>query len=196
MATQNRAQRKTNEELNAAIFAAAMAILNESGYEHVTFNTVASRAGTSRAVLYRHWNSVFDLLLDAQAYFDESGPETFANIDFSQGSLRTNLINSLMHFDGSQPFLRALLIELGQNNPAVHQYFNQLHQQQLFIMERMLSAAQLTGEIQHTVTDNVKQLPFDLLLYQAMVDQEPVTQNFIETLIDTVVLPAIMAQQQ
>ncbi|KRM71813.1 TetR/AcrR family transcriptional regulator [Lacticaseibacillus brantae] len=195
MTAQERAPRKTNEELNTSIFSAAMMILNEEGYERVTFNNVAQRAGTSRAVLYRHWDSVFELLLAAQAHFDEGKPETFANIDFSSRNLRANLINSLKHFDGSQPFLRALLIELGQNNPIVHQYFNQLHQQQLFIMERMLSAAQLAGEIRHTVTDNIKQLPFDLLLYQAMVDQQPVTQTFIENLVDTVVLPAIMAQQ-
>jgi len=195
MAASKRAPRKTNEELTATIFTAAMAILNADGYEQVTFNTVAQRAGTSRAVLYRHWDSVFELLLDAQTYFDDDNPDTFANIDFSGQNLRTNLINSLAHFDGSQPFLRALLIELGQDNPVVHQYFDQLHQQQLFIMERMLSAAQLAGEIQHTVTDNIKQLPFDLLLYQAMVDQQPVTQTYIESLVDTVVLPAITAQQ-
>lgn len=195
MPTPKRAPRKTAKELNANIFAAAIAILNTDGYEQVTFNNVAQRAGTSRAVLYRHWQSVFELLLDAQDYFDDEEIDTFDDLDFAGHSLRDNLISSLSHFDGSQPFLRALLIELGQNNPVVHRYFDQLHKQQLYIMERMLSEAQLAGEIKHTVTDNIKLLPFDQMLYQAMVDQQPVTPMFIETMVDTIVLPAIMAQQ-
>ncbi|GAY72403.1 TetR/AcrR family transcriptional regulator [Lentilactobacillus kosonis] len=195
MTDSKRAPRKTNKELNDQIFSAAINILNTEGYEQVTFNNIAKQAGTSRPVLYRHWGSAFELLLDAEEYFDDEEADTFENLDFSNRSLRENLVVSLAHFDGSQPFLRAILIELGNDNPVVHKYFDGLHQQQLYIMERMLSAAQLNNEIKHTVTDNVKLLPFNLMLYQAMVDQSPVTKDWIENLVDTVVLPAIMNQQ-
>ncbi|WP_268912227.1 TetR/AcrR family transcriptional regulator [Lentilactobacillus sp. SPB1-3] len=195
MVNSKRAPRKTNQELNERIFSATINILNTEGYEQVTFNNIAKEAGTSRPVLYRHWDSAFELLLAAEDYFDDEEEDTFENLDFSDHSLRENLIVSLSHFDGSQSFLRAILIELGNDNPVVHKYFAGLHKQQLYIMERMLSAAQLKNEIKHTVTDNVKLLPFNLMLYQAMVDQNPVTKGWIENLVDTIVLPAIMDQQ-
>lgn len=195
MATSKRAPRKTNRELTENIYRAAIELLNTEGYEKVTFNNIAQKAQTSRPVLYHHWDSAFELLLAAEDYFDDDEIDTFSDLDFSGVSLRDNLISSLSHFDGSQQFLRAVVIELGRDNPVVHKYFADLHKQQLYIMERMLSQAQLTGEIKHTVTDNVKLLPFDMLLYQAMVDQRPITEEYVTTLVDTIVLPAILAQQ-
>lgn len=195
MTDKKRAPRKTTEELTLNIFKATIAILEDDGYEKVTFNNIARAAGTGRPVLYRRWQSAFALLLDAENYFDDTEIDSFADIDFTGKSLRENLITSLAHFDSSRQFLRAVLIELGNDNPVVHTYFAELHRQQLYIMERILSQAQLDGELNHTVTDTVKLLPFNLLLYQAMVDQQDVSTDFVTNLVDTVVLPAIYAQQ-
>ncbi|GEP19736.1 TetR/AcrR family transcriptional regulator [Pediococcus argentinicus] len=195
MADKKRAPRKTNDELTQNIFKAAINILENDGYESVTFNNIAHTANTGRPVLYRRWNTPFELLLDAEDYFDDTEIDTFADIDFTGKSLRENLITSLAHFDSSRQFLRAVLIELGNDNPVVHNYFNDLHRQQLYIMERIISQAQLDGELKHTVTDTVKLLPFNLLLYQAMVDQKDVSVDFVTTLVDEAIIPAIMAQQ-
>ncbi|GEK28585.1 TetR/AcrR family transcriptional regulator [Furfurilactobacillus siliginis] len=195
MTEKKRAPRKTTAELTHNIFKAAIDILDNDGYEKVTFNNIARAAQTGRPVLYRRWQSAFELLLDAEDYFDDTEINDFSELDFTGKSLRENLITSLAHFDSSRQFLRAVLIELGNDNPAVHNYFAELHRQQLYIMERIISQAQLAGELHHTVTDNVKLLPFNLLLYQAMVDQQDVSADFVTHMVDTIVLPAIMAQQ-
>lgn len=194
MPTKKRAPRKTNEELTHAIFQAAVDILNTDGYEKVTFSNVARRSHTSRAVLYRRWESPFLLLLEAEEYFSNDN-DSYDNVDFSGKSMRDNLISILEHFDASPQFMRAFLFELGQNTPSVRRFSDDLRKQDLYLMERLLSQAQLNGEIKHTVTDYVKLMPFNLLLYQAMVDQRELSSELIAEIVDSVVIPAIMAQQ-
>lgn len=199
MVNKKRAPRKTNEALNKAIFQATITLLNNEGYEAVTFSNVARLAKTGRPVLYRRWNSPFDLLLDAHNYFSEDEVDDYTNIDFSGATMRENLIRILSHFNASPQFMRAFLFELGQNTSAVQKFSNQMHQQNLYIMERLLSQAQLDGEIKHTVTDDVKLLPFNLLQYQAMMEPNGMTaesvQTFAESVVDHIVVPAILAQQ-
>lgn len=195
MSDKKRAPRKTNRELTESIFKATVTILDTEGYENVTFNNIARLSGTGRPMLYRRWHTPFELLLDAENYFDDRNITSEADIDFSGRSLKENIIDSLAHFDSSRQFMRAVLIELGKNNPVVNEYFVKLHKEQLYIMERILSQAELDGEIKHTVTDNVKLLPFNLLLYQAMVNRNQLSLNYITDLVNTIVLPAIMAQQ-
>lgn len=190
-----RAPRKTNEELNHAIFQATIDLLNNEGYENVTFNNVAKAAGTGRPVLYRRWDSPFDLILEAEDYFSTDEIDSYDEIDFSGHTMRENLIDSLGHFNASPQFMRAFLFELGRETPSVKKFFNDMRKQNLYIMERLLSQAQLAGEINHTVTDDVKLMPINLLLYQAMIDQNEVSAAFVANLVDHVVIPAIMAQQ-
>ena len=113
--------------------------------------------------------------------------------------MRENLIRILSHFNASPQFMRAFLFELGQNTSAVQKFSNQMHRQNLYLMERLLSQAQLDGEIKHTVTDDVKLLPFNLLQYQAMMTPNGMTpesvQTFAESVVDHIVVPAILAQQ-
>src|SRR5271155_4406501 len=56
-------QRRRGEVLEKALLDAAWAELTERGYDDLTVDAVATRAGTSRAVLYRRWPSKQDLVL-------------------------------------------------------------------------------------------------------------------------------------
>jgi AcrR family transcriptional regulator len=58
------ATRRRGTELAAAIEAAVMAIVAESGPAAVTMEAVAARAGTSKPVLYRRWPDRAALLRD------------------------------------------------------------------------------------------------------------------------------------
>ncbi|MHC9533556.1 TetR/AcrR family transcriptional regulator [Dellaglioa sp. L3N] len=200
MIDNERATRMTKKELTQAIFQSAITILNESGYENVTFSNVARLAKTGRPVLYRRWKTPFDLLLDAVTYFSEDEVTDYSSIDFSGETLRDNLISVLSHFDASPQFMRAFLFELGRDTPSVQKYSTQMRQQNLYLMEQLLSQAQLNGEIQHTVTDDIKLLPFNLLQYQAMMTPNDMTTQFVTDfavrIVDHIVLPAILAQQK
>ncbi len=63
---------------HAAILKATLNLLNELGYQRLTMEGVAKRAGVGKATLYRWWSSKLDLLLEAAAPHLEIGlvPDT------------------------------------------------------------------------------------------------------------------------
>ena len=56
--------RPRSESAKAAILAAAASILRELGLREMTIDTVAARAGVSKATIYRWWDSKAELALD------------------------------------------------------------------------------------------------------------------------------------
>lgn len=57
-------RRRRGDELTAAIFQAVRGELEENGYAAVTMETIAKRAGTGKAALYRRWPSRTELIID------------------------------------------------------------------------------------------------------------------------------------
>lgn len=53
------------ERVRSAVMAATAEMLNEVGYEHVTFDEVAARAGVHKTTVYRRWPTKADLVGDA-----------------------------------------------------------------------------------------------------------------------------------
>ncbi|MGK5727966.1 TetR/AcrR family transcriptional regulator [Streptomyces sp. URMC 124] len=62
---QQRTGRPRDGRIDAAVPAAVMEILNESGYGNLTLEAVAARAGTSKPALRRRWQSRQHLVVDA-----------------------------------------------------------------------------------------------------------------------------------
>jgi AcrR family transcriptional regulator len=68
--------RPRDQAIDAAVVAAAVAVLNEEGIEAVTFARVAERAGTSRPALYRRFGSHDELVIAAlRSIAERSRPE-------------------------------------------------------------------------------------------------------------------------
>jgi AcrR family transcriptional regulator len=83
--------------VQAAVFEATIDLLQEKGYEALSFATIARRAGVHEATLYRRWRTKDQLIVDAvfsQAAKDIPIPDT--------GTLRSDLIQLLQ-------FLRVFL---------------------------------------------------------------------------------------
>jgi AcrR family transcriptional regulator len=57
-------RRRRGDELTAAIFQAVRGELDENGYAAITMETIAKRAGTGKAALYRRWPSRTELIID------------------------------------------------------------------------------------------------------------------------------------
>ena len=57
--------RPRDANVESAILDAAVAIINEVGYNDLSIEAVASRAGVGRPTVYRRWPSKLDLVVDA-----------------------------------------------------------------------------------------------------------------------------------
>ncbi|WP_233262389.1 TetR family transcriptional regulator, partial [Lactiplantibacillus plantarum] len=55
-------QRRRGNRLENAIYDTTYTLLSQYGLDQVTFSRVATAAATSRSVLYRYWDSTFDLI--------------------------------------------------------------------------------------------------------------------------------------
>jgi AcrR family transcriptional regulator len=57
--------RRRNERAHAAILAATIALLREVGYNRMTMEKVAARAGVGKATVYRWWHNKSALVIEA-----------------------------------------------------------------------------------------------------------------------------------
>ncbi len=78
--------RRSSSDVEEAILAATLEILDEAGFEDLTIEAVAARAGAAKTAVYRRWPSKVPLVVEA---LTRSGPR-FEVPD--TGSLRTDMI--------------------------------------------------------------------------------------------------------
>ena len=57
--------RPANEEASAALKAAALRLVRETGYEKVSIAAIIAEAGVARQTLYNRWDTKADLILEA-----------------------------------------------------------------------------------------------------------------------------------
>lgn len=84
------ATRGLSVERQDEIFAAALEVVTELGFEQATVDAVAARCGASKATLYRHWPSKAALLVDA---VEHTAPVRFAIPE--HGSFRADVLSAL-----------------------------------------------------------------------------------------------------
>ena len=85
-------QRRRGAELEDALLEAAWAELEERGYDGMTIDGVATRAGTSRPVIYRRWKGKPELTLAAITHEARNAVVDVPNT----GSVRDDLIALLL----------------------------------------------------------------------------------------------------
>src|SRR5208282_5775559 len=91
-------QRRRGEELEAALLEAAWEELAEAGFARLTMESVAARAKTGVAVLYRRWPNKDDLALAAIRHYGTTHPVDIPDT----GSLRGDMIAMLGGFSNAR----------------------------------------------------------------------------------------------
>src|SRR5579863_5521052 len=84
-------QRRRGEELEAALLDAAWQELVEAGFARLTMESVADRARTGVAVLYRRWPNKDDLVLAAIRHYGTTHPVDMPDT----GNLRDDMVELL-----------------------------------------------------------------------------------------------------
>jgi AcrR family transcriptional regulator len=85
--------RRPDEALTPAILEATLDLLREEGYDGLSIEAIARRAGVSRPAIYKRWRSLHDLVLAAAREAQDDGPVFEGIMDVPDtGSLRDDLL--------------------------------------------------------------------------------------------------------
>lgn len=172
------------ERNRAAILEGAQALLKEEGWEALTQERVAARAGVGRTTVYRHWPDRIALLIDA---LDAMGAEMH---DEPTGDLRTDLLGELdrLRVAMSQPAQLRLLATLayhGSTDADVGQFRQWLTARHTALVHQAISRSLLSGELLAGLDpDEAVAALMGPLCYRYFLSGEPVTAGFVERVVD------------
>ncbi|MGA7050397.1 MAG: TetR/AcrR family transcriptional regulator [Mycobacterium sp.] len=179
--------------LEEALLDAAWAELTECGYDELTIDAVAVRAGTSRAVLYRRWPGKQELVHAALVY--QVGKDIVVAPD--TGTLRGDVLALLRQANMTRVHLATLLFtQLGDFYRQSHTSLSELS---AFIqggrdsmLDDAIQRAVARDEIRPgQISDRVARLPVDLFRYEILMTLQPVADDVIEEIVDTIFLPLV-----
>lgn len=184
-------QRRRGEALENALLDAAWAELDEKGYDGFTIESVAERAKTSRAVVYRRWSSKPELVTSTIQRWAAQGqvhiPDT--------GSLRGDLLDIFRRANRTRaPYALLMSARLGAYYAETGTSFADLRETFLggrtSTIDIVLDRAAERGEIDAAkLTARIRGLAFDLYRHELLMTLKPVPEDVIESIIDEVVLP-------
>ena len=193
--------RRRGEILKEAILLAAWEELLETGYTNMTMESVATRAGTNKSVLYRRWSDKSELVIAA---IHKNLPKMTEEIP-NTGNLRDDVYAYLqarvepLKLIGVQT-IRGLIME-----PLVwHRLIASMPQMAERRSENKLTApmatilknAELHGEIRlKKLTPRIISLPLDLLQYEVITKMEPISDEALAEIVDDIFMPLIHATQ-
>ena len=176
-----------------ALLDAAWAELTERGYDDLTIDAVATRAGTSRAVLYRRWPGKHDLVLAALVHQAKVEPVVVPET----GSLRGDVLALMREANNVRPRLVTELLtrlggfyaDAGTNLAELSAYVQGGRDA---IMDELVARAVARGELQPgQVTGRVARLPVDLFRHELLMTLQPVADEVIEEIVDNIFLPLV-----
>lgn len=191
-------RRRRGTALEEALLEAAWAELVARGYDDMTIDAVAARAGTSRAVIYRRWPNKQELMLAALAR--QVGKDVVAVPD--TGSLRGDVIALLRQANKLRIGLAvALMTRLGGYYQQTARSLADLRALILGdrdgVLEQVIQRAIDRGEIQpEQVTGRIARLPVELFRYEILMTLQPLSDEAIEEIVDTIFLPLLDARKK
>ena len=189
------AGRPRDAEREAAILDAVNALLTERGYDGVTFEEVARRAGASKPTLYRRWKTKRDMVVAAlkAGPARREGPD-----DIDTGSLRGDLLalcdRLLTTMRSTDGHTALALLQAGFEDPELGDAIERsVGPTGGRLPASVIAAAVDRGEL----PDGVDPFPFEeitgsVLLLRRLNGLET-TGAYLEALVDAILIPALRA---
>lgn len=166
----------------------------DRGYSDLTVDSVAVRAGTSKAVLYRRWAGKAELVRAAVEHVLARDPMTMPDT----GTLRGDVIAALRQINERRVGLATHLIaSLGEfyreTGTSLASLRDTVAAGQDSLMSRIVQRAVERGELPpDTVPDRIVRLPTDLLRLEMLMSPAPVPDEELVDIVDAVFLPLVM----
>jgi AcrR family transcriptional regulator len=192
-----RARRRRGQELEDALLDAAWEELVDPGFARMTMESVAARASTGVAVLYRRWPRKDDLVLDAIAHYGATHPVDIPDT----GSLREDMIVLLDTASTARLGFAAifsacfsgLLASSGLTPAEIRERV--MGDRPLWSAEVYTRAGE-RGEIDlAAVPPAVLAMPFDLMRHDMIMTLKPIARERILAIVDDLFLPLVTGER-
>ncbi|OZD04949.1 TetR family transcriptional regulator [Rhodococcus sp. 06-235-1A] len=192
---EGRSGRPRDDRRESEILRVVNALLGEVGYDGVTFEGVARRAGASKSTLYRRWKTKREMVIAAI----KAGPASRGASDVvDTGTLRGDvlvlcrrLVRTMADADGSMPLL---LLQAGLEDPELcDEIERSVGPTGARLPDAVIAAAVERGEL----LEGTDPFPFDEVVGSVILLRRlnglDLDDCYLEALVDSVVLPALRA---
>jgi AcrR family transcriptional regulator len=187
--------RKRDHTRDPEILEAALDVLAETGYAGMTIDMVAARAKAGKATVYRRWASKSELVLDAvscmkrEDVLPENLPDTgtlrgdlVAGIKtrtIEEGMRKMRIMAGLMSMISQDPELADVAREsIIEPRAAVNRMF----------FKRAIDRGEISADVDIETLALVSQ---SMGMYRMLVQRQPMTPEFLISIVDGVILPAV-----
>jgi AcrR family transcriptional regulator len=187
--------RKRDHTKDQQILDAAIEVLSETGFDGMTIDMVAARAKAGKATVYRRWASKNELVLDAVACIKKADLETLEIPD--TGTLRGDLIGMIrpptIQDTEKKLKIMAALASMLSSAPELADAANAaIVEPRAGINRMLLTRAIERGEISPDIDlQLVALISPSMVTYRSLLLRKPVDRDFLISVIDNVVLPAV-----
>lgn len=192
VAMDSKTQRRRGAELDEAILDATWDELIDEGYVGLTLEAVAKRAGTSRPVLHRRWESRSELVTAALARHVARNPISVAD----QGSVRDEMITLLQRLsDRARPELLRIVFDMREDLLEARSNLADLTGRigERGVVTNILDRGIERGEIDAArITSRIASLPIDLARHDMLMTLQPLSGSSIQEIVDEVFLPLVV----
>ncbi|WP_063695789.1 TetR/AcrR family transcriptional regulator C-terminal ligand-binding domain-containing protein [Amycolatopsis orientalis] len=186
-------RRRRGEQLESALLAAGWEELVEAGYARLTMESVAVRARTSEAVLYRRWANKDELVLAAMRRHRALNPIAVPDT----GSLRGDLLAYLTAASEALAGFFAIAVAASYAGLLASTGATPAQIRDEIIGDRLLprdiyQRAHDRGEIDLTrLSGTVLEMPFQLARHDLLLDLAPLRPARIRAIVDELFLPLV-----
>ena len=186
-------QRRRGEELEAALLTAAWQELVDAGFARLTMESIAARAKTGVAVLYRRWPNKDDLVLAAIRHFGTTHPVEIPDT----GSLRDDMVAFLTGVSESRigfvavvaATFAGLTASTGLTPAEIRE---RLTSDGSRWSDQILKRAERRGEIDlAAVPPAVLAMPFDLMRHEMLMTYKPIRRERVIEIVDELFMPLV-----
>jgi AcrR family transcriptional regulator len=192
-------RRRRGQQLESALLDAAWDELVEVGFGDLTMESVAARAQTGIAVLYRRWANKHELVLAAIAHYGHAHPIETPDT----GTLRGDLLALLTAFSRARATFIAVLAAAGFSGLLADTGMTPAQAREELLGDQRIRSDQIIYQRAHDrgeisldhIPRAVLAMPFDLVRHDLLMSLNPLPPKRIRSIIDDLFLPLLQSYQ-
>lgn len=187
--------RRRGPELESALLEAAWSELVEVGFAGLTMESVAARAQTGVAVLYRRWANKDQLVLAAIEHYGRARPVEIPDT----GTLRGDLLALMTSMSSARATFMAVAAAAGFSGLLTSTGLTPAQARDKILGDQRVRGDQIIyrrahdrGEIDlERIPPAVLAMPFDLVRHDLLMNLGPVKPERITSIVDEIFLPLV-----